>query len=914
MTRVIRYFDYIIIQGISTKPHERVATYIRKGTPHLSTNSRPDIITSSDIIAITIHYGALNIDILNIYNAGIGRQTQSVSHICNLNPDPLHPTLIAGDFNLHHPAWSLSNHTPRPPSALSTLLFEWTTNNSFTVINDLTCPTRVGRTNQQDSIIDLTLANLATRNLDLIQQWSCNDTWSIDSDHNSISWILCPPPPDVDSQLLPIANSSSHRIDPTRQKEWTSAFLNLLAMNPYPTTYITTEDIDAAANNILNAMTNATKSTMPTRSTRTPNRAKWWNDECDHALANLRTASNRPQARAQFRATIRSAKREWATDILIKTPQSDIWGLCNWAAGKPPKRIPPLRGPNGMISNPADQATLFANTFFPPAHSTTAHSLPTDPPPRPERELPHITQEEVRNVLQQTSNTSAPGKSGSSWRLIKWAFEASPNTFISLFNASLQLCHHPLCLKTAIIAIVPKPNKPDKSNPNAYRPVALLECLSKLLEKVIAKRITYEVGRHHLVQTNQFGGRDKSSVIDACLSLTHDIQTAWKNGLTATALTMDIKGYSNNINHDRLTHSLHILGFAHQIVGWVRSFLSNRQISFRINNHITDPIPLAGIGIPQGSPLSPILSTIYTFNVLTVMREVPNASLKSYVDDILLLATTSSHTANITKLEHAADTVIQRLHELGLSIDPEKTELIHFSRARIEPPGTRDHLNLLPRSTLPRAITPIQNMRWLGVFFDKKLSFKTHVEMMATRAQSTLAGLRILANSIRGLSIANARLLYKTVILPVLTFASPVWFTGIRQKGLIRPLERAQADGLRWLLGTFRTTPIAEMHHIGSILPIPHLLRQLSANMAIRLHSLPSSSQVLARLPPTWPAHDPDIPTPPPTALRTPTSQPTIIYHIANLTHPKCEKTLPYFTPPWNTNHNWGPRLLVSCP
>ncbi|KAG2739738.1 hypothetical protein P692DRAFT_20662474, partial [Suillus brevipes Sb2] len=70
-------------------------------------------------------------------------------------------------------------------------------------------------------------------------------------------------------------------------------------------------------------------------------------------------------------------------------------------------------------------------------------------------------------------------------------------------------------------------------------------------------------------------------------------------------------------------------------------------------------------------------------------------------------------------------------------------------------------------------------MRWLGVFFDRKLSFKKHIEIMATRALSTIAGLRLLANSFWGLSVLNARLLYKTVVLPVLTFASPVWFTGI---------------------------------------------------------------------------------------------------------------------------------------
>jgi len=59
-------------------------------------------------------------------------------------------------------------------------------------------------------------------------------------------------------------------------------------------------------------------------------------------------------------------------------------------------------------------------------------------------------------------------------------------------------------------------------------------------------------------------------------------------------------------------------------------------------------------------------------------------------------------------------------------------------------------------------------MRWFGVFFDRKFLFKKHVETMATRVLSTISGLRILVNSIRGLSDLNARLVYKTVVLAVL--------------------------------------------------------------------------------------------------------------------------------------------------
>jgi hypothetical protein len=168
--------------------------------------------------------------------------------------------------------------------------------------------------------------------------------------------------------------------------------------------------------------------------------------------------------------------------------------------------------------------------------------------------------------LTDTSNTSAPGPSGVGYRLVKWAIGETPNIFTDLFNACVELGIHPPQFKSAIIAIVAKPCKADKSNPQAYCPIALLKCIGKLLKKVIATRIAYKVGRYSLVPTTQFGGCTKLSVIDACLSLTHDVQAAWKNSLVASTLAIDIKGYFDNVQHNQLVYMLQLLGFAPDII------------------------------------------------------------------------------------------------------------------------------------------------------------------------------------------------------------------------------------------------------------------------------------------------------------------------------------------------------------
>jgi len=134
-----------------------------------------------------------------------------------------------------------------------------------------------------------------------------------------------------------------------------------------------------------------------------------------------------------------------------------------------------------------------------------------------------------------------------------------------------------------MIAVVPKPGKTDYSLPKSYRPVALLECLGKLLEKVITARILHDVGAHNLVPTNQFGARPHSSTIHAGLALIHDIATAHAKGSCCGSLLLDIQGFFDNINHDRLIHTFRILGFAQKICQWLTSFLADRVVQLRFN-------------------------------------------------------------------------------------------------------------------------------------------------------------------------------------------------------------------------------------------------------------------------------------------------------------------------------------------
>ena len=108
----------------------------------------------------------------------------------------------------------------------------------------------------------------------------------------------------------------------------------------------------------------------------------------------------------------------------------------------------------------------------------------------------------------------------------------------------------------------------------------------------------------------------------------------------------------------------------------------------------------------------------------------------------------------------------------------------------------------LPNGTI---ITPSTVVRWLGVFFDRKLSFKAHVDRKITSATRALQMTSRLKTSEWGLSSHHLRQLYTSCVLPILDFGAEAWWRG--QKGYLDKMQRLQNTAGRRILGGFRTSP-----------------------------------------------------------------------------------------------------------
>ncbi len=99
---------------------------------------------------------------------------------------------------------------------------------------------------------------------------------------------------------------------------------------------------------------------------------------------------------------------------------------------------------------------------------------------------------------------------------------------------------------------MPKANKEDYSLLKSYRPISLLNCLGKTLEKIFATRLGYLANTTSLLQDSQLGGRKQPSAVNTVLLLLNNIQS--KNNRRkarqkiATILFLDVKGAFDHIS------------------------------------------------------------------------------------------------------------------------------------------------------------------------------------------------------------------------------------------------------------------------------------------------------------------------------------------------------------------------------
>jgi len=393
-----------------------------------------------------------------------------------------------------------------------------------------------------------------------------------------------------------------------------------------------------------------------------------------------------------------------------------------------------------------------------------------------------------------------------------------------IYNACLQQGYYPSTWRKAEVVMIPKAKKRDLTQPEAWRPISLLSCLSKGMERIIAKRMSYLAIKHKVLHVNQAGALPQRSATDIAAALTHDVERARRRKKVATLVTMDVEGAYDAILPNRLILQLRKQGWPEFLIRWLALYLAKRLASVRFEDAIAEALELL-CGIPQGSPLSPILYLLAT----AALYELPGATHRyGYADDTAMLFVGDTLDETTAQANAAIATMEAWGRQEGFAFDVKKTEVMHFANQRRTSLPSVQHQDM--------AIQPKPAMRWLGVWFDARLHFTTHITKWAQKAKSITYHLRGMCNTVRGISAAAARKAAWAVVMPTLFYGVDVWYPGSGRvlRGHLETIQKTLTAACRMILPSWKTTPKTTLWKEAGIPPAELLLQQIAARNANR--------------------------------------------------------------------------------
>src|SRR5579871_1788161 len=412
------------------------------------------------------------------------------------------------------------------------------------------------------------------------------------------------------------------------------------------------------------------------------------------------------------------------------------------------------------------------------------------------------TDEEIETALFTQSVKKAPGISGLNFKALRLMWRWDRERIVKLIQACIQKGIQPSVWKTAKGILLRKPNKPNYSIPKAYRVISLLECLGKVVEKVVATKISNFCEAKKTLHEGQFGCRKNRSTHDALLQLMAFVEKAWREKQIAGAIFMDVKGAFDGVNQKKLVQILIGIGLSQNLVRWVASFLQGRRAQLIIDGHEC-PLRDISAGLPQGSPVSPILFIVYIHALLKRMEEEhPQNQNLSFVDDIGILAKGHSIEEVSQQLEKAGISLVQKGKEHKINFDEDKTEAIIFTRKRKLNREIQQAKLQLPNFTCSYNENAT---RWLGFWLDSKLSFREHFNIRYQKAEKVLQALKALSKR-NGLPMSLLHKVQVAAVHSVALYGSEIWWEG--QKDKQEKIQKLLNKQARAITGAFKTTPI----------------------------------------------------------------------------------------------------------
>ena len=206
-----------------------------------------------------------------------------------------------------------------------------------------------------------------------------------------------------------------------------------------------------------------------------------------------------------------------------------------------------------------------------------------------------------------------------------------------------------------------------------YRPIATESSLTKLLDKLVTKELTFSFKT--IFDNNQHGFRKGRSVETNLLCFYNFLVNSMESGIQTDVIYTDFSKAFDSVNHSVLIAKLKIYGITDQLLTWLSSYLANRFQQVKINGFLSNKIPVPS-GVPQGGHLSPLLFALFILDIGACFKY---CKYQLFADDLKMYANVKTINDQY-KIQEDLNRFCDWCHSNGLKLNIAKCFKMSFSR------------------------------------------------------------------------------------------------------------------------------------------------------------------------------------------------------------------------------------------
>ncbi len=394
--------------------------------------------------------------------------------------------------------------------------------------------------------------------------------------------------------------------------------------------------------------------------------------------------------------------------------------------------------------------------------------------------LKPIVEMDIIKIIEKFNPNKSPGHDNIGNFILKKVGSEVAKPLTMIFNLSLSTGIVPEKLKTA--KVIPIFKKDDPEVFSNYRPVSLLPCLSKILERLVFDRCVHYMDSHKILNDKQFGFRSNHSTYMAIMQLVDKINTAVEKDETTIGIFLDLSKAFDTIDHSILLHKLEHYGFRGIVLEWFKNYLHKRK-QFVSYNSCESEMKDIICGVPQGSILGPLLFIIYVNDIINA-SDVLEFIL--FADDTTILFSHKQIESQIKLVNKELNEVCNWFKANKLSVNASKTNYMILGTPHMTSVKQTDIV--LDNTTLDR----VQCTKFLGVLIDESLTWKNHIDCVSKTISRNIGIMNKLKHYVPDHILHT---LYCTLVLPYLNYGILVW--GNTCKTYLNKLVKLQKWAIR---------------------------------------------------------------------------------------------------------------------